>query len=133
MQQRSCVVVNVVVKTQKRVASLRFVFVVVIVASVHESLHNPFRVALLVLFVDDAIQMCGGRCCCCHRVGQLNIAVLWSKQQKCSFGVKVNVVERQRSSSLCGSGGESSKTATIFGVSARVWENGFWMFLYSNN
>ena len=112
-KQQYGVVVNTVVKIQNRAVFLRFVFILVVIATVHKSPHNPLCVALLVLVVDNVGQRRSGYCCRPCVVGQLDIVVLVSKQQICSFGVDVDVVQRQRSSSICGGGGKSSKTATL--------------------
>ena len=115
LQQQSGVVVDfaIAAKIWNSVALLRFSFFVVVVATVHQSLHDPFGVALLVLVVDNIGQRCSGRCCRRRGVGQLNIVVLWSKGRICSFGVNTNIFQRQRSSSLHGGGSKSSKTAAL--------------------
>ena len=53
LQQQSGVVVDVVVEIQNGAVAIRFICVVVVIATFHKILHDPLRVALLVLAVDD--------------------------------------------------------------------------------
>ena len=99
LQQQSGIVVDIVVEIQNGAVSIRFICVVVVIATVHKILHDPLCDALLIFVVDNVGRRRGGCCHRCHRcrrrgVRQLDIVVLGSKQQIWYFGVDVGVVKR---------------------------------------